>query len=39
MVKGRRCWVGKGEGRGLEDFEGLGKVSGALMNDTFEVEN
>lgn len=39
MVKGRRRGIGQGKGGGLEDLEGLGKASGALVNDTFEVED
>lgn len=39
VVKGRRCWVGKGEGRGLKDLKRLGEIPGALVNDPFEVRN
>lgn len=39
MVKGGRRRIGQGEGGGLEDLEGLGKASGALVNNTFEVKD
>ncbi len=39
MLQARRRGVGEGEGRGLEDLEGLGQVSGALLNDAVEIEN
>ncbi len=39
MLQARRRGVGESEGRGLEDLEGPGQVSGALLNDTVEIEN